>query len=140
MAFSDAEIDGIRKLATEIDQSQVKIKGLTAEPTEAHVGGSVLSESILAGLAAAKHGAKGIAGAVISVLGKALVGRTRAAGMREAGDLIKQAMMDPELARQLVAMVPSQRIPRQALSVANVLRRYAIFPAQQLATPQPAIQ
>ena len=67
--FSESELDGITRIAADIDRFQGKIKQLT---TAEALKGSWLSEVFLAGMAAAKHGTGGIAGAVAGVAGKSI--------------------------------------------------------------------
>lgn len=47
--------------------------------------------------------------------------------MAEVGDLVKQAMLNPDLARQLLAKVPAKAGTRQAITLAQLLRRFSMF-------------
>jgi hypothetical protein len=65
----------------------------------------------------------GIAG----VLGKNVIGRMHEAGMEKVDELIRQAMLDPEPARLLLAEAPAKPDTGTAMTQAHRLRRLSVY-------------
>jgi hypothetical protein len=76
-------------------------------------------------------GVKGGLGGVATVLGKNVLGRMREAGMTKVDDLIRQAMLDPELARMLLGKAPAKPDTGSAMTIAHRLRRLSIYAPTQ---------
>jgi hypothetical protein len=94
--------------------------------------GSLLAQLVVgAGSGYAAGGPKGLALAVGGVLGKNVVGRMHEAGMEKVSDLIRQAMLDPELARVLLAKAPSKPDTGSAMTLAHRLRRLSVYAPTQ---------
>lgn len=54
--------------------------------------------------------------------------------MEQVGDLVKRAMLDPDLARHLLAKAPTRPGTGPAVSLAQQLRRLSMFQALTTAT------
>jgi hypothetical protein len=143
--FSEPEINSLRAIAADLQRANrsitaVKLPGgsNTAQDTAARqlsllsklihhgrdaVAGAALGLGTGAGTGAAfGFGSAGPIGALIGTLGGATVAAMRDAGMKHVDDLIRDAMLDPELARRLLTKYsPSSKT--QGLSIANYLRR-----------------
>jgi len=94
--------------------------------------GSLLLQ-LLAG-AASGYGAAGVKGGlagIATVLGKNVLGRMREAGMTKVDDLIRQAMLDPELARMLLGKAPAKPDTGSAMTIAHRLRRLSVYAPTQ---------
>jgi hypothetical protein len=95
--------------------------------------GSLLAQLVVAG--GGGYGVHGVTGAltgVAGVLGKNVVGRMHEAGMEKVSDLIRQAMLDPELARLLLAKAPAKNTGT-AMTLAHRLRRLSVYAPTQAA-------
>ena len=139
--LSEGEVNGLTAIAADLNRAArslnaVRIPGQSntaqdlaselAKKTEGH--GSLLTQIILAGGGGyAAHGTSGAFAGITGVLGKNVIARMRDAGMAEVGDLVKQAMLNPDLARQLLAKVPAKAGTRQAITLAQLLRRFSMF-------------
>jgi hypothetical protein len=90
--------------------------------------GSLLMQIVAAaGGGYAVHGVPGAATGIVGVLGKNVIGRMREAGMEKVSDLIKQAMLDPDLARYLLAKAPTKPGTGSSVSLAQQLRRLSMY-------------
>jgi hypothetical protein len=76
-------------------------------------------------------GVKGGLGGVATVLGRNVLGRMREAGMTKVDDLIRQAMLDPELARLLLGKAPAKPDTGSAMTIAHRLRRLSVYAPTQ---------
>lgn len=76
-------------------------------------------------------GVKGGLGGVATVLGRNVLGRMREAGMTKVDDLIRQAMLDPELARILLGKAPAKPDTGSAMTIAHRLRRLSVYAPTQ---------
>jgi ddrB-like ParB superfamily domain len=132
--FDDREIGSLQAIAQDLQRSNrstvaVKVPGQsnTAQDQDA------LRSSIMSGLI--RHGlhiASGIGlgvptgflGSAAGAVGGIVLSAMREAGMRRIDDLIREAMLDPELARRLL-MKHAPGSKTQELSLANYLRRNA---------------
>ena len=93
-----------------------------------HGSGSLLMQIIAAaGGGFAVHGLTGAATGITGVLGKNVIGKMREAGMEKVSDLIKQAMLDPDLARYLLAKAPTKPGTGSSVSLAQQLRRLSMY-------------
>ena len=140
-ALSEGEVNALTAIAADLNRAArslnaVRIPGQSntaqdvvhelAKKTEGH--GSLLTQIILAaGGGYAAHGVSGALTAITGILGKNVVSKMREAGMEQVGDLVKRAMLDPDLARQLLAKVPAQSARRQSMSISDQLRRFSAF-------------
>jgi hypothetical protein len=138
--FSDPEINSLRGIASDLQRANrsiaaVKLPGgsNTAQDTAARQL-SLLSKIIhhgrdtaaaaTAGFGAAAPFGLGPIGALLGTVGGSVVTAMREAGMKRVDDLIRDAMLNPELARRLlVKYQPGTK--GQQLSLANYLRRNA---------------
>lgn len=94
--------------------------------------GSLLTQLIVAaGGGYGVHGVQGALAGVAGVLGKNVIGRMREAGMHKVDDLIRQAMLDPELARHLLAKAPQKPDAGSAMTIAHRLRRLSMYAPTQ---------
>lgn len=89
---------------------------------------SLLTQIVVAGGGGyAAHGSTGALAGVTAALGKNVVSKMREAGMEQVGDLVKRAMLDPDLARALLAKVPPKATPQAAVTLAQQLKRLSLF-------------
>ena len=93
--------------------------------------GSLLTQALLAaGAGFEAHGVTGALSGVGLVLGKHYILGARARGLEQVGDIVKEAMLNPEVARRLLAKVapgPEAAMPTSKL----LLRSGAVTPQQQ---------
>jgi hypothetical protein len=88
----------------------------------------VLTQIIFAGGGGyAAHGVSGAFAGIMGVLGKHAISGMREAGMEQVGDLVKEAMLNPELARRLLATVPEKATPRSSAGIVGQLRKLSMF-------------
>ena len=90
--------------------------------------GSLLAQLVVAG--GGGYGVHGVTGAltgIAGVLGKNVIGRMHEAGMERVSDLIRQAMLDPELARVLLSKAPAKPDAGSAMTLAHRLRRLSVY-------------
>ena len=90
--------------------------------------GSLLAQLVVAG--GGGYGVHGVTGAltgIAGVLGKNVIGRMHEAGMEQVSDLIRQAMLDPELARVLLSKAPAKPDAGSAMTLAHRLRRLSVY-------------
>jgi hypothetical protein len=100
--------------------------------------GSLLMQIIAAaGGGFAVHGLTGAATGITGVLGKNVIGKMREAGMEKVSDLIKQAMLDPDLARYLLAKAPTKPGTGSSVSLAQQLRRLSMYAPTRANTSNP---
>jgi hypothetical protein len=146
--LSEGDINALTAIAADLNRASrslnaVRIPGQSntaqdlgselAKKTEGH--GSVLTQIVLAGGGGyAAHGASGAFAGIAGVLGKNVISRMRDAGMEQVGDLVKRAMLDPDLARHLLAKAPVRPGTGPAVSLAQQLRRFSMFQALTTAT------
>jgi hypothetical protein len=63
----------------------------------------------------------------IGVLGQTVISSVREAGLSKADDLVKQAMLDPQIARTLLMKAPERANSGSAMKLAQQLRRLTVF-------------
>jgi hypothetical protein len=138
--FDEREINSLRAIANDLQRSNrsiasVKLPGgsNTAQDTAA-LKTSLLSNMVRhsmhlafgagagAPVAAIAGGPLGLLAAAAGTAGAAVASAMRDAGIRKSDDLLREAMLDPELARHLL-MKFSPASKTQGLSLANYLRR-----------------
>lgn len=154
--LSEAEVNSLSSIAADLQRSSrslnaIRIPGQSntaqdivgelAKKTEGH--GSLLSQILLAGGGGyAAHGATGALAGVVGVLGKNVISRMREAGLAQVDQLVKEAMLHPELAKRLLEKAPAKSTPQASAGLASMLRRLSMFaPAQGLlATDQRRLQ
>jgi hypothetical protein len=101
--------------------------------------GSLLAQLVVAG--GGGYGVHGVTSAltgIAGVLGKNVVGRMHEAGMEKVSDLIRQAMLDPELARVLLSKAPAKPDTGTAMTLAHRLRRLSVYAATAMNRDQRA--
>lgn len=146
--FSDQEVGSMRAIAQDLKRANRSIAGSklpgqsnTAQDTYgAHKGEQSLMSNIFthtlgtgAGLALDHSLTGGLAGAV----GSHVVYALRSAGIRSVDDLVKDAMLDPEIAKALLMKAPKRPDTGSAVTLASKLRRVAAFSAVQNNRQQP---
>ncbi len=138
--FSEPEINSLRAIAADLQRANrsitaVKLPGgsNTAQDT-ANLKTSLLSNLVRhsmhlafgagagAPVAMVAGAPLGFLGAVAGTAGATVASAFREAGIRKADDLLREAMLDPELARHLL-MKHQPDSKTQRLSLANYLRR-----------------
>jgi hypothetical protein len=70
------------------------------------------------------HGLPGAALGVLGVMGKSVVGRARDADLERVEDLVKQAMLNPDIARYLLGKISSKPATRVTVSLTQQLVGY----------------
>jgi hypothetical protein len=133
--FNEAEIASLEAIARDLQRANrsitaVKLPGgsNTAQDT-ASIKSSLLSKLLHhAGHVVAGAGAGlplGFFGSAAGAFGATVSAALRESGMRSADDLIREAMLNPELARRLLVKHTPKAAKAQELSLANYLRRNA---------------
>jgi len=140
--LSAKEVNLLKAIAADLRRSNrslsaIKIPGQSNTAQDAlpqltkameHGSGSLLMQIIAAaGGGFAVHGLTGAATGITGVLGKNVIGKMREAGMEKVSDLIKQAMLDPDLARYLLAKAPTKPGTGSSVSLAQQLRRLSMY-------------
>jgi hypothetical protein len=139
--FSEAEVNTLSAIAADLQRTArslnaVRIPGQsnTAQDISAELAkktsqhGSLLSQIVLAGGGGyAAHGVTGAFTGLVGVLGKHAISGMREAGMAQVGDLVKEAMLNPELARRLLAKAPEKATPRLSAGIVGQLRKLSMF-------------
>lgn len=142
-ALGDDGVNTLRAIAADLNRanrsiSAVKLPGgsNTAQDT-AKRGGSLLSQIIERGatggagaLAGALSGF-GPAGAAVGAVGGIVAGALREAGIKKVDDLVKTALLNPEIARRLLSNIPATSKGAQ-MSLAAAIRRAAVLPIWSL--------
>jgi hypothetical protein len=151
-ALSPKEVNLLRAIAADLRRSNrslnaIKIPGQSNTAQDAlpqltkameHGSGSLLMQIIAAaGGGFAVHGLTGAATGITGVLGKNVIGKMREAGMEKVSDLIKQAMLDPDLARYLLAKAPTKPGTGSSVSLAQQLRRLSMYAPTRANTSNP---
>jgi hypothetical protein len=139
--FSEAEYNVLRAISADLKRSNrslnaVRIPGQsnTAQDTAKMIEGKPAAGlSLLAklmGAVGAGYGTYGVMGAgagAIGVLGQTVLSSAREAGLSRVNDLVKQAMLDPQLARTLLMKAPERPNSGSAMKLAQQLRRLTMF-------------
>jgi hypothetical protein len=150
--LSAKEVNLLKAIAADLRRSNrslnaIKIPGQSNTAQDAvpqltkameHGSGSLLMQIIAAaGGGFAVHGLTGAATGITGVLGKNVIGKMREAGMGKVSDLIKQAMLDPDLARYLLAKAPTKPGTGSSVSLAQQLRRLSMYAPTRANTSNP---
>jgi hypothetical protein len=150
--LSAKEVNLLKAVAADLRRSNrslnaIKIPGQSNTAQDAlpqltkameHGSGSLLMQIIAAaGGGFAVHGLTGAATGITGVLGKNVIGKMREAGMEKVSDLIKQAMLDPDLARYLLAKAPTKPGTGTSVSLAQQLRRLSMYAPTRANTSNP---
>jgi hypothetical protein len=150
--LSAKEVNLLKAIAADLRRSNrslnaIKIPGQSNTAQDAlpqltkameHGSGSLLMQIIAAaGGGFAVHGLTGAATGITGVLGKNVIGKMREAGMEKVSDLIKQAMLDPDLARYLLAKAPTKPGTGSSVSLAQQLRRLSMYAPTRANTSNP---
>lgn len=133
--FNETEIASLEAIARDLQRANRSITAVrlpggsnTAQDT-ASIKSSLLSKLLHhAGHVVAGAGAGlplGFLGSVAGAVGATVSAALRESGMRSADDLIREAMLNPELARRLLVKHTPKAAKAQELSLANYLRRNA---------------
>lgn len=140
--FEPEEIGALRAVASDLQRSSRTINATklaggsnTAQDTahRAAMDGTILNRiAIEAAAATAGHAAtQSVGGGVLGWLGARTVSALRDAGISHVDDLVKEAMLNPELARSLLQKVPA---PSDKGAIERIIRA-----AKQIAISGPAI-
>lgn len=144
--LSSAEYNLLKAVAADIRRSNrsltaVKIPGQSNTAQDALPelrrsltpgAGSLLMQLVIgAGTGYGAAGVKGGLGGIATVLGKNVLGRMHETGMTKVDDLIRQALLDPELARLLLAKAPAKPDTGSAMTIAHRLRRLSVYAPTQ---------
>jgi hypothetical protein len=150
--LSAKEVNLLKAIAADLRRSNrslsaIKIPGQSNTAQDAlpqltkameHGSGSLFMQIIAAaGGGFAVHGLAGAATGITGVLGKNVIGKMREAGMEKVSDLIKQAMLDPDLARYLLAKAPTKPGTGSSVSLAQQLRRLSMYAPTRANTSNP---
>jgi hypothetical protein len=140
--FSTKDLNGLRAIAADLSRANrslnpVWIPGQSNTAQDilpqlergAHAGqGSDLTHMLVAATGGYEvHGVPGAALAALGVMGQSVVGRARDAGLEKVDDLVKQAMLNPDIARYLLGKVSIKPETRATVSPAQQLRRLSVF-------------
>ncbi|MEY3774320.1 MAG: hypothetical protein RLZZ129_1100, partial [Verrucomicrobiota bacterium] len=140
--FSDPEVEMMDRIAKDLHRAnrsstaaripgQSNTAGDTLAASRATTGEpqSLLSVLMKAGAAGAAAGAVGgVIPAAAGAAGVAIVGALRNAGIKSADTILRDAMLDPKLAKVLLER--SMKVtPRQALNLRNALMRASVLPS-----------
>jgi hypothetical protein len=139
--FSEAEYNVMRAISADLNRSNrslnaVRIPGQsnTAQDTAKMIEGKPAAGlSLLAKLLGAvgagygTYGAMGAGAGAIGVLGQTVLSSAREAGLSKVDDLVKQAMLDPQIARTLLMKAPERANSGSAMKLAQQLRRLTVF-------------
>jgi hypothetical protein len=139
--FSEAEVNTLSAIAADLQRTarslnavRIPCQSNTAQDISAELAkkttqhGSLLSQIVLAGGGGyAAHGVTGAFTGIVGVLGKHAISGMREAGMAQVGDLVKEAMLNPELARRLLAKAPEKATPRLSAGIVGQLRKLSMF-------------
>ena len=112
---------------------------LTAVSKGAHAGPGSFLRDIAEG-SVAGHIALGPVGAVAggaAAVGKHIVSSMRAAGYAKIDDLVRDALLNPDLAKALMMKAPIRAGHGSEITLAQQLKRLSMFGAAQTAIPQP---
>ncbi|WP_149576379.1 hypothetical protein [Xanthobacter oligotrophicus] len=151
--FSDDEVRTLAAIAEDLSRSNrtAKLPGRSNTVQDllavGQAGGAqswlsrLLSPGALASAgAAAGSMASGGLGAAVGAGGGAHLGRIieamRQAGLASVDDIVKDAMLNPDRARALLAKVSDTPTPQEALSLAQAYIRASLLPGSDAPTPQ----
>lgn len=142
--FNDQEIGSMRAIAQDLKRANrsitaVKLPGGSntaqdlAAMSEHGLQQSLLSKLVTHGasIAAGAGGIGGWPGMLIGGLGSRALLSAREAGIKSVEDMVKQAMLDPDLARTLLLKAPKKLDTGSELTLANKLRRVSALSAVQ---------
>ncbi|MET0446604.1 MAG: hypothetical protein ABW151_18640 [Pseudorhodoplanes sp.] len=136
-SLGEEGVNMLRAVAADLNRanrsiSAVKLPGgsNTAQDT-AQRGGSILSQIIRRGaeslIGAGTGSAFGPVGTAAGALGGVVIGALREAGVKKVDDLVKLAMLNPDVARRLLAKNPPTSKGAQ-MSLAAAIRRAVVIP------------
>lgn len=140
--FSPEEVGSLEAIAADLQRSNrslnaVKIPGQsnTAQDVLARKSGppsvlrTIVSDVTTAGAAAVGAAVSGFSGAAVGVVGAKTIAALRDAGIKRTDDLLREAMLNPALAKTLMSKVPANPGPSfhniLATRVRNALARGA---------------
>ncbi|WP_155773389.1 hypothetical protein [Rhizobium leguminosarum] len=141
--FSDEELNAMRAIAQDLKRANRSIAssklpgGSNTAQDQAAIAAHSMKESLLAKIVT--HGIGGGAGflttgpvgAVAGVIGSHVLGSMREAGIRNIEDLIRDAMLRPDLAKALLMKAPKRVDTGSELTLAAKLRNLTAFSAAQ---------
>jgi hypothetical protein len=152
--FTDEEVNSMKAIAADLKRANrtiaaVKLPGQSntaqdltavrkAEPKER---ASLLNKMIAGGASGfALHSLPGAAIGAASAAGQHVISSLRAAGIEKVDDLVKEAMLHPDIAKALLAKAPIKPDRGSEITLAQRLKRLAVFGAAQAAAAsmQPA--
>lgn len=139
--FSPEELDTLDNIAADLKRANRSVTatklpggsntaqdlhGIVANNPQSTVLDRALSEAAAAGAGAAVGHA---AGAGLGWMGAKVANSVRAAGFKKVDDLITEAMLNPDLARDLLRRAPARPDSGQSIALASRLRRIALAAA-----------
>lgn len=134
--FTPEEIGALRAVAQDLQRANRSINATklpggsnTAQDTAHRVGepGTILNKiAVEAAAAAAGHAAAGASGGIAGWLGTKVASALRDAGLANVDNLVKEAMLNPELARALLQKVPAKPDTGAALKIVKTVKRMAV--------------
>ncbi|CAL74415.1 hypothetical protein BRADO0472 [Bradyrhizobium sp. ORS 278] len=140
--FTPDEIGNLRAVAQDIQRANRSINATklpggsnTAQDlANAAPQGSILNKlAVEAGAAAAGHAVtNSISGGVFGWLGTRIASSLRDAGISHVDDLIKEAMLHPELARELMKKAPAQPTGGGVERIVKTLKRISVAVASNI--------
>ena len=149
--FTDREINAMRAIAEDLNRANrslaaVKIPGQSNTAQDllpmlrnlatGHGGASVMTQVMVAAAAGFEHsGFAGAATASSVALGRGVLAAMRSAGMAKVDELVKQAMLDPDLALSLLKKAPAKS-EVGGITLAQQLRRLSMFSGTQATNTQ----
>lgn len=134
--FTPEEIGVLRAVSRDLQRANRSINATklpggsnTAQDTvhRAAEDGTILNRIAgEAAAAAAGHAIAGASGGIAGWLGKRVASALRDAGLANVDDLVKEAMLNPELARALLQKVPAKPDTGAAIRIAQTAKRIAV--------------
>lgn len=149
--FDAKEISSLQAIAADLNRanrsvSAVRLPGQSntaqdlaavAKHDEHGHGTSLMTKVLVAGGAGLTHGLEAAITGAAGALGTHVVGGMRQAGMTKVSDLVRDAMLNPELAKALLAKAPVKVGRGSEVSLAHQLRRVAMLSAASSAASSP---
>lgn len=139
IVLTKPQLDSLRAIAQDLQRSarSANTKAVagpgTAQDVAATEKGRISHVSLLAKMAGgagagfAAHGVSGAVGGGLLALGSHVIGGMREAGLQRVNDLVREAMLNPELARTLLMKAPIKPNIGSAVTLAHQLRRMSVF-------------
>lgn len=132
--FTPEEVSLLRAVSQDLQRANRSISATklpggsnTAQDLAHRTDGSVLNRiAVEAAVAAAGHAAAGASGGIVGWLGTKVGGALRDAGLSSVDDLVKEAMLNPELARALLQKVPAKSDSEALVKILRAAKRVSV--------------